>query len=83
MVCLDTSNLDAESEYHINRTLKELSKSHTILMVAHRMDTIRDADKIIVMENSRVSAQGTHQELIDTSPLYRRLVELQAAGAEG
>ena len=77
-----TSNLDAESEYNVNRTLKELSKDHTVLMVAHRMDTVRDADKIVVMERSRVSAQGTHGELMTASPLYRRLVELQRAGVE-
>ena len=77
-----TSNLDAESEYNINQTLKEISKDRTVLMVAHRMDTVRDADKIVVLENSRVSAQGTHSELMTGSPLYRRLVELQSAGVE-
>ena len=73
-----TSNLDAESEYHIEQTLKEVGKGRTVLMVAHRMDTVRHADKIVVMENSRVSAQGTHEELMSGSPLYRRLVELQS-----
>lgn len=76
-----TSNLDAESEYQIQQTLKELSRSRTVLMVAHRMDTVKDADKIIVMDNTRVAAQGTHDELMQSSELYRRLVELQAAGA--
>lgn len=76
-----TSNLDAESEYNINRTLKEISKTRTVLMVAHRMDNVREADRIVVMENSRVTAQGTHGELMGSSPLYRRLVELQSAGA--
>ena len=73
-----TSNLDAESEYQIQRTLRELSRTHTVLMVAHRMDTVKDADKIVVMENSRVAAQGTHDQLMAASPLYRRLVELQS-----
>lgn len=77
-----TSNLDAESEYNVNQTLKELSRDHTVLMVAHRMDTVRDADKIVVIEHSRVAAQGTHDELMKGSPLYRRLVELQQAGVE-
>ncbi len=73
-----TSNLDAESEYQIQQTLRELSKTHTVLMVAHRMDTVKDADKIVVMENSRVAAQGAHDQLMAASPLYRRLVELQS-----
>lgn len=75
-----TSNLDAESEHQIKETLKEVSKGCTVLMVAHRMDTVKDADKIIVMDKTRVAAQGTHEELMRSSSLYHRLVEIQSAG---
>lgn len=72
-----TSNLDAETEYNIEQTLKEISRDCTVLMVAHRMKSVEQADKIIVLENSRIAAQGTHESLMKDSPLYRHLVELQ------
>lgn len=72
-----TSNLDAETEYNIEQTLKEISRDRTVLMVAHRMKTVEKADKIVVMENSRIAAEGTHESLMKDSPLYRHLVELQ------
>ncbi len=75
-----TSNLDAESEYQVEQTLKELSEGRTILLVAHHMDTVKQADHIIVMENSRVNGEGTHEELMNNNELYRRLVRLQAGG---
>ncbi len=73
-----TSNLDAEAEYAIGQTLKELRKDHTILMVAHRMDTVKDADQIIVMEHTRIQGSGTHEELMQSNELYRQMVDLQA-----
>lgn len=73
-----TSNLDAEAEYAIGQTLKELRKDHTILMVAHRMDTVKDADQIIVMEHTRIQGRGTHEELMQSNELYRQMVDLQA-----
>lgn len=74
-----TSSLDAESEHSIQQTLQKIGQSRTVLMVAHRLASVKGADKIVVMENSRVSAQGTHSELMSICPLYRRLVELQSA----
>lgn len=72
-----TSNLDAEAEYNIEQTLKEISRDRTVLMVAHRMKTVEKADKILVLDNSRIAAEGTHESLMKDSPLYRHLVELQ------
>lgn len=76
-----TSNLDAESEHRINHTLKKLSKTHTVLIVAHNMDSIKDADKIIVLDKSHINGQGTHEDLINNNELYRHLVELQTIEA--
>lgn len=73
-----TSNLDAESEHAIEQTLKAISKDRTVLMVAHRMDTVKDADQIVVMDHSRVNGIGTHAELMQTNALYRELVTLQS-----
>lgn len=74
-----TSNLDAESGCRIDKALKSLAGTHTILMVAHHMDTVKDADKIIVMDQTRVNGQGTHEELMKENELYRHLVELDAS----
>jgi len=76
-----TANLDAESEHNVNETIGKLAKDHTILMVAHHIDAVKDADKIVVLEKGRVAAQGKHSDLMTGCALYRRMVELQAAGA--
>ena len=47
-------------------------------MVAHRMDTVKDADQIIVMEHTRIQGSGTHEELMQSNELYRQMVDLQA-----
>ena len=75
-----TSNLDAESEHQVEQTLKKLAKDHTVIMVAHHMDSVKDADKIIVMDIDGIKGQGTHDELMENNNLYRSLVELQTAG---
>ncbi|WP_426416760.1 ABC transporter transmembrane domain-containing protein [Aestuariirhabdus sp. LZHN29] len=72
-----TSALDAESEHHVQQALEALMKNRTTLIIAHRLATILHADTIVVMDQGRVVAQGTHRELLLSSPLYRRLAELQ------
>ncbi|WP_442927951.1 ABC transporter transmembrane domain-containing protein [Microbulbifer sp. M83] len=72
-----TSALDAESEYHVQQALQELMQGRTTIIIAHRLATILHADRIAVLDQGQVVAQGKHLELIDTSPLYRRLAELQ------
>ncbi|MBB6523162.1 ABC transporter transmembrane domain-containing protein [Pseudoteredinibacter isoporae] len=72
-----TSALDAESEFHVQAALNELMKNRTTLIIAHRLATITHADNIVVMDEGGIVAQGRHNELIESSPLYKRLAELQ------
>ncbi|GAA6138940.1 ABC transporter ATP-binding protein/permease [Arenicella sp. 4NH20-0111] len=72
-----TSALDAESEHRVQSALEHLMKGRTTIIIAHRLATIRQADQIAVLENGKLLAQGRHNELLEQSPLYRRLSELQ------
>lgn len=72
-----TSNIDSENEKIIQRTLKKLVKSKTTLIIAHRLSIVRDADKILVLDNNRIVEKGSHQELIAKKGLYRELVKDQ------
>jgi ATP-binding cassette subfamily B protein len=80
-----TSALDAESERMVQQALERLMAQRTVLMIAHRLATVRHADRILVMEDGRVVAAGTHDGLVASNPLYARLAALQfgAAGAPG
>ena len=77
-----TSALDAENEALVQRALVTLRQGRTTLVIAHRLATVRDADRIVVMEGGRVVQQGTHAALMATEGLYARLVRTQAFGAE-
>ena len=68
-----TSALDNESQEYIKKTIDDLVSTHTIIIVAHRLSTIMDADIIYLIENGKVLASGNHKELIKTSSLYKRL----------
>lgn len=72
-----TSALDSESEYQVQQALEVLMRDRTTLIIAHRLGTILHADNIVVMENGRPIASGTHAELLESSPLYQRLAKLQ------
>ncbi|HEV8502971.1 MAG TPA: ABC transporter transmembrane domain-containing protein [Casimicrobiaceae bacterium] len=72
-----TSALDAESEREVQLALETLMTGRTVLMIAHRLATIRHADRIAVMEEGRIIAVGTHDGLLRASPLYARLAALQ------
>ncbi|MBQ4834351.1 ATP-binding cassette domain-containing protein [Pseudoalteromonas sp. MMG010] len=72
-----TSALDAQSEQHVQAALEHLMKNRTTLIIAHRLATVKHADMIVVMENAEIKATGSHQQLLQSSPLYQRLCELQ------
>jgi ATP-binding cassette subfamily B protein len=72
-----TSALDASSEQKVQAALKELMQGRTTLIIAHRLATIMHADRILLIDQGRLIAQGSHQDLLASSELYKRLCELQ------
>jgi subfamily B ATP-binding cassette protein MsbA len=72
-----TSSLDAESESLVQAALGNLMQNRTVLVIAHRLGTIRRANRIAVLEEGRITAIGPHEELLTTSPTYQRLYQLQ------
>lgn len=75
-----TSALDAENERYIQQALSQVTKDRTTLIIAHRLSTVMHADRIIVLDEGKVAATGTHAELMAQSELYARLAKLQFAG---
>src|SRR5437667_344808 len=75
-----TSSLDAEREGYVQRALEHLMRGRTTLIVAHRLATVKNADRIVVMDHGRVIAAGTHSELVREEGLYARLAALQFLG---
>jgi subfamily B ATP-binding cassette protein MsbA len=72
-----TSALDAESESLVQEALGNLVQGRTVLVIAHRLGTIRRANRIAVLEEGRITAIGSHEELLSSSPTYQRLYQLQ------
>ncbi|MEU4220486.1 ABC transporter ATP-binding protein [Actinoplanes sp. NPDC026623] len=72
-----TSNLDARNEAALREAIAAASFQRTLIVVAHRLSTVVDSDRIVVVEAGRVVAVGPHRELLDTSPLYRELAAHQ------
>ena len=78
-----SSALDAESEHLVHAALDRLMQGRTVLVIAHRLSTVRNADEVVVVHQGRVAASGTHEELLHSSELYSQLVARQLAGGEG
>ncbi len=74
-----TSALDAESENHIRLSIEGLKGRMTIMVIAHRLSTVRQADRILVLDGGRLVDSGTHDELLTSSDLYARFAEMQFA----
>jgi ATP-binding cassette subfamily B protein len=72
-----TASLDARNEALLRRTLAAAAADRSLLVVAHRLSTVLDSDQIVVLDGGRVTAVGTHADLLDSSPLYRELAEAQ------
>lgn len=79
IVILDeaTASVDVDNESYIQEAISELVKNKTLLVIAHRLNTIRDADNIIVIKNGSIAEQGNHQSLMDLGGIYKSMVELQ------
>ncbi len=79
VVLLDeaTASLDPENEMDVQKAINQLIKGRTVIVIAHKLKTIRSADKIIVLDDGKVVEQGKHEELIKLKGLYARLWKLQ------
>jgi ATP-binding cassette, subfamily B, bacterial MsbA len=78
-----TSDLDAESEFMVQQALADLMRGRTVLVIAHRLATVRNADRIVVVHEGRIAEIGRHDELLAHDGLYRRLYALQMEGVGG
>ena len=70
-----TASVDATTEAHIRVGLREAMRGRTTFIIAHRLSTIALADEIVVLDDGRIAAQGTHDELLESSPVYREIYE--------
>lgn len=84
IVILDeaTANVDPENEDRLQSALRALTKDKTVIMIAHRLKTVRNADQILVIDKGRIAERGTHEELVKKDGIYRRFTELRES-AEG
>ncbi|MBQ3885078.1 MAG: ATP-binding cassette domain-containing protein, partial [Ruminococcus sp.] len=76
-----TANVDPENEADLIEAIDALTKEKTIIMIAHRLKTVRNADQIVVIENGRIAQQGTHNALMQEDGIYRNFVESRREAA--
>ena len=77
-----TASIDPENEHLIQQAISELTRGKTIIIIAHRLATIENADQILVLDDGRIVQQGTHAQLVREEGRYRRFVEIREQ-AEG
>ena len=77
-----TASIDPENEHLIQQAISELTKGKTIITIAHRLATIRNADQILVVDDGRIAECGTHEELIAQGGIYKRFTAIRQQ-AEG
>jgi subfamily B ATP-binding cassette protein MsbA len=73
-----TSALDTESERQVQDAINRLMENRTSLVIAHRLSTIQHADRIVVIENGRISEEGNHEALFALNGTYKRLYDMQS-----
>ena len=78
-----TSHLDAVNEQRVRSALKQLMEGRTTVVIAHRLSTVRDADRIVVLDSGRLVEQGDHRQLLASGGLYAQLVQTQLVSASG
>ena len=70
-----SASLDVENEMKIQESLNTLIKNKTVVIISHRLKSVENADKIIVLDNGKLNAEGTHKQLMENSALYRSMIE--------
>ena len=75
-----TSAIDAKAEYEIFQKVNELQKDKTVIIISHRFSTVRNADRILVLDEGRIVEEGSHESLMHRKGLYAELFEIQAQG---
>ena len=76
------SAVDTETDYAIRESLKKMSGSLTMIIITQRISSAKDADRIFILEDGKITASGTHEELIARPGLYKRVYDLQTKGGE-
>ncbi|OEY81901.1 hypothetical protein NT95_06220 [Oenococcus kitaharae] len=72
-----TASLDSQSEFFIQQAIDKIKAKATIIMIAHRLATVKNADQILFLDHGQITGEGTHDELYKTHPLYRKYVQEQ------
>ena len=78
-----TASVDTDNESYIQEAISELVKGKTLLVIAHRLNTIQNADQILVIDNGQIAQQGTHEELLKKCEVYKEICASQLAAKGG